>query len=60
MKTKKRNKKVTIKKINKRKIKPEIINFIFELAQEKNVPNSPSVSDSKIAHIGIGRSLSKK
>ena len=35
MKKKKRNKKVTIKKINKRKIKPEIINFIFELAKDK-------------------------
>lgn len=35
MKTKKRIKKVTIKKINKRKIKPEIENFIFKLAQEK-------------------------
>ena len=38
----------------------EVANFIFELAQEKNVPNYPSVSDSKIAHIGIGRSPSKK
>ncbi len=38
----------------------EVANFIFELAQEKNVPNSPSDSDSKIAYIGIGRSLSKK
>ena len=35
MKTKKRNKNVTIKKINKRKIKPEIVNYIFELAKEK-------------------------